>query len=63
MKKDVTQVEVQFDKPEADARYSLYVQPSWLTTAAISRKTEKGVVVTFATAAPDAATIDWVLIR
>ena len=56
-------MEVQFERPEADAQYSLYVQSTWLTTSAISKKTERGFVVTFANAAPDAATIDWILIR
>jgi hypothetical protein len=56
-------VVVNFAEPEPDARYSLCVQPNWLTAAAVTEKRPGGFRVEFSEAAPADATIDWQLIR
>ncbi len=54
---------VKFAVPEADADYSLTVQPSWMTMDRVARKTADGFAVEFSQAAPASAMIDWQLIR
>jgi hypothetical protein len=61
--KGSTLISVAFPKAEADAVYSLTVQPSWMTADCVTKKTAKGFQVQFATPAPASATIDWQLIR
>lgn len=56
-------IDIAFAAPEADARYSLTAQPSWVTAFGVTEKRADGFVVQFATAAPDGATLDWQLIR
>lgn len=63
VKKDANELEVTFLQPEADAVYAVQVQPNWLTALAVSKKTAKGFVIRFDKAAPDVATVDWILIR
>ncbi len=50
-------------QPEADAHYSMTVQPSWMTMACVTRKGKDGFTVQFSVPAPDGGTIDWQLIR
>jgi hypothetical protein len=56
-------VRVRFAQPEADANYAVFIEKSWLGERAISDKQPEGFTVTFATAAPDKATMDWMLVR
>jgi hypothetical protein len=58
-----TSIEISFPNAETDGSYALFVEQSWLTNRAISNKTATGFTVTFAAAAPDNATIDWMLVR
>jgi len=56
-------VDVKFATAEPDVRYSLCVQPNWLTATAVTVKRPDGFRVEFAEAAPPGAKIDWQLIR
>lgn len=56
-------VRIKFPTPEADADYAVFLEQSWLSNRAISDKTPEGFTVTFDKAAPDKATIDWMLVR
>lgn len=58
-----TVLKVRFPQREADGNYAVFVEQSWLTNRAISDKTPEGFSVTFATPAPDKATVDWMLVR
>jgi len=61
--KGAKEISVQFEKPEADAKYSISVEPNWLTNHAVSEKTTKGFKVVFAEAAVANSHLDWQLIR
>jgi hypothetical protein len=61
--KGAREITVQFEKPEADARYSISIAPGWLTAFAVTEKTAKGFKVAFAEAAAADARFDWQLIR
>ena len=63
VKAGATELAVRFERPEADTAYAIQVQPNWLSTSAISAKTEQGFTVVFDKAAPAAATLDWILVR
>jgi hypothetical protein len=48
---------------EPDIAYGVTVTPSWLTTVAVTAKRRDGFDLSFGTAAPANATIDWLLVR
>ncbi len=54
---------VKFPRPESDGDYAVFVEQSWITQRAISDKTADGFTVSFETAAPEKATLDWMLVR
>lgn len=54
---------VQFPHPEANANYAVFIEQSWLTNRAITKKTAEGFRIAFADGAPENATIDWMLVR
>lgn len=56
-------IRIQFPQAEADASYAVFIEKSWLGERAISDKQPDGFTVTFATAAPEKATLDWMLVR
>ncbi len=56
-------IEVRFPVAESNADYAVFIEQSWLTNRAISNKTAEGFTVSFADAAPENATIDWMLVR
>jgi len=58
-----SELDVTLATAETDARYSLCVQPSWLTATAVTEKRPDGFHVKFAEPAPADAKIDWLLIR
>lgn len=60
---NATVVSVRFPQPEADGNYAVFVEQSWLTNRAINDKTAEGFKITFATSAPEKATVDWMLVR
>jgi hypothetical protein len=61
--KGARSAEVKFPRAEPDSRYSLCVQPNWLTMTAVKEKRADGFHVEFAEPAPEDARIDWQLIR
>ncbi len=63
VKEGARMLTVTFPTPEADANYSLSVQPTWFTMDRILQKTAAGFVVKFSEPAPKGAKIDWQLIR
>ncbi|MBI4025244.1 MAG: hypothetical protein HY360_09715 [Verrucomicrobia bacterium] len=63
VKVGVNELAVQFERPDADAKYALYVQPNWITPTAITKKSEHGFVVSFEKPPANAAAIDWIFIR
>lgn len=58
-----TSFDVEFAAQETDGRYSLCVQPNWLTATAVTEKRPDGFRVEFAAPAPADARIDWQLVR
>jgi hypothetical protein len=58
-----TTLDIVFVQPEADAAYSLTVQPNWFTLDRVATRTATGFTVEFQTAAPAGATLDWQLLR
>lgn len=52
-----------FSLAEPDASYGVLVTPSWLTTIAVTARTTGGFTAAFGTAAPAAATIDYLVTR
>lgn len=58
-----TSIKVRFQQPEADGDYAVFLEQSWLSNRAISDKSPEGFTVTFASPAPDKATLDWMIVR
>lgn len=58
-----TSLRVRLPQPEADGDYAVFIEQSWLTNRAISDKGPQGFTVTFAAAAPENATLDWMIVR
>jgi hypothetical protein len=56
-------IRVRFAESEPDGDYAVFIEQSWLTARAISDKHADGFTINFATAAPDKATLDWMLVR
>jgi hypothetical protein len=54
---------VTFPTPESDADYAVFLEQSWISPRAISKKTAEGFTVTFEKPAPADATLDWMLVR
>jgi len=55
---------VRFDDngKEVSERFSVRAKPSWPTTLAISNKSPTGFTISFATPAPEGATVDWAVV-
>ncbi len=58
-----TATSVTFRRAEPTPVFGVMVQPSWLTTVAITSRTRTGFALSFGTAAPAGATVDWCLFR
>jgi hypothetical protein len=58
-----TAVTILLLRREWDTNYGVVVTPSWLTTVAVTARTTSGFDVSFGTAAPAGATVDWCLFR
>lgn len=58
-----TSIHIRFPQPEPNADYAVFIEQSWLSNRAISEKTADGFTVTFASRAPENATLDWMLVR
>jgi hypothetical protein len=56
-------VTITFLRREWDTDYGVLVTPSWPTTVAVTARTTTGFDVSFGTAAPPGATVDWCLFR
>ncbi|MBM4037602.1 MAG: hypothetical protein FJ290_03730 [Planctomycetes bacterium] len=54
---------VAFPQAEADVAYAVFIEQSWLTSRAVTARTEKGFTVAFDKPAPEGATLDWLLVR
>ena len=54
---------VRFPQPEVDGDYAVFLEQSWLGNRSVSEKGPDGFTVTFASAAPEHATLDWMLVR
>lgn len=63
VKKGSTEVRVAFPTPEQDARYAVFVTPSWMTNLCVLRKTGQGFTVQFSAPAPKDGRLDWWLVR
>ena len=63
VKSTLTSVRIQFPNLETDSDYAVFVEQSWLSNRAISEKSPDGFTITFATPAPENATVDWILVR
>jgi hypothetical protein len=58
-----TSIDIRFPQAEADGNYAVFIEQSWLSSRAVSNKTAAGFTVSFAEAAPENATLDWMLVR
>jgi hypothetical protein len=63
VEKGKKEAKVDFGVPERDANYALFVEQSWMSNRAITAKTAAGFTVQFDKAAPENATLDWMLVR
>ena len=63
VKAGATSTTVAFPAAEADADYAAFVETSWLADRAVAKKAASGFAVQFARPAPDAATLDWMIVR
>ena len=54
---------VTFEKPEADARYAVFVETNWLTARAVMSQTAEGFTVEFDSPAKENATLHWFMVR
>ena len=57
------EIAVTFPTPEPDDRYSLNVQPDWITQDAVTEKSATGFKAVFSSPADEKSHIDWQLIR
>ena len=58
-----TELAVTFPQAEADNTYAVFLEPSWLTVHAATKRTPEGFTALFATPAPAAAELSWLLVR
>jgi hypothetical protein len=58
-----TSLRIRFPHAEADGDYAVFLEQSWLTNRAVGDKGPEGFSVTFATPAPERATLDWMIVR
>lgn len=56
-------IDITFPQPEADGDYAVFIEQSWLTNRAVSKKIPDGFTITFGEPAPDGATVDWMIVR
>jgi hypothetical protein len=63
VQENAASIRIRFATPEADGDYAVFVEQSWPTNRAISEKGPEGFTVSFATAAPDGAKLDWMIVR
>ena len=63
MPKGAKRLTVRFDKPEADAVYSIVVQGNWFTLDRVAEKHAEGFDIEFSEPAPQGAAFDWQLVR
>ncbi|MCG3149280.1 MAG: hypothetical protein PCFJNLEI_02740 [Verrucomicrobiae bacterium] len=54
---------ITFATPEADASYAVFVEQTWLSVRAITKKDAQGFTVEFEKPAPANATLDWMIVR
>jgi len=55
--------EIKLPSPEPDADYAVFIEQTWLTNRAVTERTAEGFRVAFDQAAPEGATLDWLLVR
>lgn len=58
-----TSASITFKRPEYDALYGVTATTNWLTTIAVTSRSSVGFTLSFGTAAPSGATVDWCLFR
>jgi len=56
-------IDVQFAQPEVDGEYAVFIEKNWFTDRIVKNKTDRGFTVEFKEAAPNGATIDWMIVR
>lgn len=61
--KGATTLAVKFPRPEQDANYAVFLETNWLSQRSITSRTPEGFSVTFASAPPEDAKLDWTLVR
>ncbi len=54
---------VTFPKPETDAEYAVFLEFTWLTNRALTKRTPEGFTVQFDTPPPAGASLCWMLVR
>ena len=52
-----------FPRAESDGDYAVFVEQSWLTNRAVSKKGPDGFTVTLSAPAPKEAMLDWMIVR
>ena len=58
-----TSLTVAFPVAEADGSYAVFVEQSWLSNRAITKKDAKGFTIQFEKPAPADAKLDWMIVR
>ncbi len=63
IKTGAKEIEVRFPVPESDADYAVFIEQTWLSNRAITKRTAEGFKVAFGEPAPEGATLDWMLVK
>ena len=58
-----TTLAITFAQPESDLQYGVSVTPGWPTTLSVTAKGVNGFLISFGTAAPASATLDYTTFR
>ncbi|NDC62997.1 MAG: hypothetical protein EBZ59_03210 [Planctomycetia bacterium] len=63
VKAGASEATIAFPAAEADGDYAVFLELTWLTNRAVTRRTAEGFTVTFDKPAPADAKLDWMIVR
>jgi len=63
VKTGTKEIEIRFPVPESDADYAVFIEQTWLSNRAITKRTAEGFKIAFGEPAPEGATLDWMLVK
>ncbi len=63
VKAGATSIDIALPNAEADGEYAVFLELTWLTNRAVTKRTAEGFTVTFDKAAPADGKLDWMIVR